>query len=423
MKIDDIILKIVLDSRKQETLKATMKSGNIEVSSSVPQGKSKGEKEAYVLEPHSAIRRFEIIKNQIIDVEFSNLKEFDNYLLRIDGTENKSNLGGNLILVLSQTFCRLIAKSEGIELWQYLEKQLFVSSEKKAPYFESNEKQGSVDSRSAGPYFLFNLINGGKHAAYGPKIQEYMIVPQVDDPKVSLEVAQIFFAGLKEYFKKEYGENKFGDEGGLLISEDNYEKPLKILNQIKKELSLENKIKFSLDVAASSFYNKKEQIYLLEKDKSFSKEELGQVYKKLISQYDILSLEDPFEEKDWESFQKLTSEVGDKAIIIGDDLTVTNPKLLKKAIETKAITGVIVKPTQIGTISETLKTIDLANKYDLKIVISHRSAETDDHFIADLAWASKAWALKAGAPNQEERMVKYNRMIKIYEEDNFFRSN
>ena len=405
MRIDDIILKIVLDSRKQETLKAIMKSGNIEVSSSVPQGKSKGEKEAYVLEPHSAIRRFEMIKNQIIDIEFSGLKEFDNYLLRIDGTENKTNLGGNLILVLSQTFCHLIAKSEGLALWQYLEKQLSISSEKKAPHL------------------LFNLINGGKHAAYGPKIQEYMIVPQVDDPKVSLEVAQIFFAGLKEYFKKEYGENKFGDEGGLLIPEDNYEKPLKILNQIKKELNLENKIKFSLDVAASSFYNKKEQVYLLEKDKSFSKEELGQIYKKLISEYDILSLEDPFEENDWESFQKLTSEVGDKAIIIGDDLTVTNPKLLKKAIETKAITGVIVKPTQIGIISETLKTIDLANKYDLKIVISHRSAETDDHFISDLAWASRAWGLKAGAPNQEERMVKYNRMIKIYEEDNFFRSS
>ena len=226
MKIDDIFLKIITDSRGQATLKATMKSSNIEVSSSVPQGKSKGEKEVYVLEPHSAIRKFEIIKNQIINTEFSELKEFDNYLLRLDGTKNKSNLGGNLILVLSQTFCRLIAKSEGLALWQYLEKQLSVSSEKKAPHF------------------LFNLINGGKHAIYGPKIQEYIIVPQIDNPKVSLEVAQIFFAGLKEYFKKEYGENKFGDEGGLLIPEDNYEKPLKILNQIKKELNLENKIKF-----------------------------------------------------------------------------------------------------------------------------------------------------------------------------------
>ncbi len=405
MKIDNIILKIVPDSRGQETLKATMKSGNIEVSSSIPQGKSKGEKEAFVLEPHTASRKFEMIKGQVTDVEFSGLKDFDNYLLRLDGTENKSNLGGNLILVLSQAFCRLIAKSEGIELWQYLEKQLTVSKEKEAPYF------------------LFNLINGGKHAIYGPKIQEYIIVPQVDNPKVSLEVAQIFFAGLKEYFKKEYEENKFGDEGGLLISEDNYEKPLKILNQIKKELNLENKIKFSLDIAASSFYDKEKQVYLLEKDKSFSKGELREIYKKIILKYDILSIEDPFEEKDWESFQRLTSEVGDKAIIIGDDLTVTNPELVKRAIEMKAISGVIIKPTQIGTISETLETIDLANKHNLKIVISHRSAETNDHFIADLAWASRAWGLKAGAPNQEERMVKYNRIIKIYEENNIFRSN
>ncbi len=398
MRIDDIFLKIISDSRGQETLRATMKSGNIEVNSSIPQGKSKGEKEVYVLEPHSAIRKFEIIKDQIINIEFSDLKEFDNYLLRLDGTENKSNLGGNLILVLSQAFCRLAAKSESLELWQYLEKQLSISKEKKAPYF------------------LFNLINGGKHASYGPKIQEYMIVPQVDNPRVSLEVAQIFFAGLKEYFKKEYGENRFGDEGGLLIPEDNYEKPLKILNQIKGELNLEDKIKFSLDIAASSFYDKEKQVYLLEKDKSFTKEELGKIYKNLVSEYDILSIEDSFEENDWESFQKLTAEVGDKTTIIGDDLTVTNPEMVKKAIEMKAITGVIIKPTQIGTISETLETIDLANKYDLKIIISHRSAETDDHFISDLAWASMTWGLKAGAPNQEERMVKYERMIEIWDQ-------
>ena len=405
MRIDDIFLKIITDSRKQETLKAAMKSGNIEVNSSVPHGKSTGEKEVYVLDPHSAVRRFEMIKDKIINVEFSSLKEFDNYLLRLDETENKSNLGGNLILVLSQTFCRLGAKSEGLELWQYLEKKLTIPEQRKTPYF------------------LFNLINGGKHAAYGPKIQEYMIVPQIDDPKFSLEVAQIFFTGLKEYFKKEYGENKFGDEGGLLIPDDDYEKPLKILNQIKKELNLEDKVKFSLDIAASSFYNKEKRVYLLEKDKSFSKEKLEQIYKNLVSEYDILSIEDPFEENDWESFQKLTAEVGDKTTIIGDDLTVTNPELVKKAVEMKTITGVIIKPTQIGTVSETLKTIDLANRYNLKVIISHRSAETDDYFISDLAWASKAWALKAGAPNQEERMVKYNRLIKIYEENKVMQYN
>ena len=314
MRIDDIFLKIIFDSRRQKTLKATMKSGNIEVNSSIPQGKSTGEGEVYILEPYSVIRKFEMIKDKIIDVEFSNLKDFDNYLLRLDGTENKSNLGGNLILVLSQTFCRLAAKLENLELWQYLETQLSVSIEKKVPFF------------------LFNLINGGKHAVYGPKIQEYMIVPQVDDPKISLEVAQVFFTGLKEYFKKEYGENKFGDEGGLLIFDDDYEKPLKILNQIKKELNLEDKVKFSLDIAASSFYDKEKQIYLLEKDKGFTKEELGEIYKKIISEYDIFSLEDPFEEKDWESFQKLVFDAGNKTVIIGDDLTVTNPEMVKKLV-------------------------------------------------------------------------------------------
>lgn len=396
VRVDNIFLKIISDSRGQETLKAIMRSGNIEVNSSVPHGKSIGGKEAFVLEPNKAVRKFEMIKDQITDIEFSNLKEFDNYLLRLDGTKNKSNLGGNLILVLSQAFCKLFAKKEGLELWQYLEKLLAVSKEYEAPYF------------------LFNLINGGKHAAYGPKFQEYMIVPQIDNPKVSLELGQIFFTGLKQYFYKEYGENKFGDEGGLLIPETSYEKPLEILEQIKEELNLKNKIKFSLDIAASSFYNKEKDAYLLEEDKFYSNEQLRGIYKKIVSKYDILSLEDPFEENDWESFQKLTSETEDKIIIIGDDITATNLELVKKAIIMKVIRGVIIKPTQIGTISETLKVIDLANKNNIKVIVSHRSAETDDNFISDLAWAGRAWALKAGAPNQEERMVKYNRMIEIW---------
>lgn len=403
VKIDEIELRIIKDSRGEDTLEAMMRSGSFEVFSSVPHGKSLGEREAFFVDVSIALQNFEKIKPIILKQEFESLIDFDNFLLKLDGTDNKKNLGGNLTLVLSQAFARLVSSIKGLELWQYLREELFELSP------DLKDRLNKVSA----PYFLFNLINGGKHAVYGPKIQEYMIVPQVDDPKISLEIAQIFFSGLKAYFKKEYGKNEFGDEGGLLISEDDYEKPLKIFEEIKKELNLQNKIKFSLDIAASSFYDKEKQAYLLEKDKSFSAEGMNQIYKKLISQYDIFSLEDPFEEQNWESFQKLTSEIGEKTIIIGDDLTVTNPELAEKAVKMKAITGVIIKPTQIGTISETLKTIDLANKYKLKVVISHRSAETNDDFIGDLTVASGAWALKAGAPNQEERMVKYNRVIEI----------
>lgn len=396
MKIDNIFLKIIYDSRGQETLKAIMRSGNIEVSSSVPHGKSVGEKEVFVMNPYTAVRKFEKIKERLLDVEFVDLNDFDGFLLELDGTKNKSAFGGNLILVLSQAFCYLAAKKEKLELWQYLEKYISIKGKRKDL-----------------PLFLFNLINGGQHAVSGPRIQEYMIVPQIKDLKACLETAQIFFAGLKEYFKKEFGKNVFGDEGGLIMLGEDYTKPLEIFEEIRDQLNLKDKIRFSLDVAADSFYNKEKEKYEIKEDKSISQKELLDIYTKLITRFDILSIEDPFEENDFEGFKALTTNRKIKTIIIGDDLTATNYEVLEKAIKLKAINGVIIKPTQIGTISETLKTINLAIKNKIKIIISHRSAETEDNFIADLAWASRAWALKSGAPQPEERMVKYNRLIQI----------
>ncbi|MDD5760804.1 MAG: enolase C-terminal domain-like protein [Candidatus Pacebacteria bacterium] len=398
MKIDNILIKIIQDSRGEETLKAIMRSGDIEVSSSVPRGKSTGEKEVFLRDTRTAVRKFELIKERLLGIGFKDLNDFDGFLLELDGTKNKNLLGGNLILVLSQAFCRLAAKTEGIELWQYLERYLSTKGKRKPPLF------------------FFNLINGGKHAPFGPKIQEYMIVPQVDGPKVSLETAKIFFAGLKEYFKKEFGKNKFGDEGGLLFPGEDYENPLEIFEEIRDKLNLQNKVKFALDAAASSFYDENKEKYLLLEDKAVSKKELLEIYKKLISRFEILSIEDPFEEKDFESFGELAALKAlkkTKTIVIGDDLTATNFELLEQAIKMKAVNGVIIKPTQVGTVSETLKTINLATENKIKIIVSHRSAETDDDFIADLAWASNAWGLKAGAPQPEERMVKYNRIIQI----------
>jgi len=386
-----------------------MQSGPFEVSSSIPKGKSCGEREAYLVDASTALKNFEKIKPKLLKQNFESLIDFDHFLLTLDGTENKRNLGGNLTLVLSQTFARLAAKVEGLELFKYLKEELLAI----APGLQNTLKK--VPS----PYFLFNLINGGQHAPYGPKIQEYLIVPKIDNPRVSLELAEIFFAGLKEYFLKEYGENKFGDEGGLLIpacagrSENNYEKPLKIFSQIRKELKLEKDMSFSLDVAASSFYDKNTKTYYLFPDKSISREELLDIYKELNKEYHFVSVEDPFEENDFENFQKITSLFGKNTIIIGDDLTVTNPKLLAKAATEKAISGIIIKPTQIGTITETLKTMALAHQKQIKIIVSHRSAETLDDFIADLAIAGGAWGLKAGAPQPEEKMVKYRRVIEI----------
>jgi len=409
-KIDDIKLKIIKDSRGEDTLEATMRSGAFEVVSSIPKGKSRGEREAYLVDVQTALKNFEKIKPVILKQNFESNLDFDYFLLQLDGTDNKKNLGGNLTLVLSQAFARLAAKLEGLELWQYLREELFAI----APELKSTLKKVSS------PYFLFNLINGGQHAPYGPKIQEYLLVPKIDNPRVSLELAEIFFAGLKEYFLKEYGENKFGDEGGLLIPayrqagpENNYEKPLEVFSQVRKELKLEKDVGFSLDVAASSFYHKETKNYGLLPTQKFSSKELREIYQELNKKYHLISVEDPFEENDFENFQKITSLFTRKTIIIGDDLTVTNPKLLAKAATEKAIAGIIIKPTQIGTITETLKTIALAHQKQIKIIVSHRSAETLDDFIADLTVASNAWGLKAGAPQPEERMVKYRRVIEV----------
>jgi enolase len=436
MKIDDIKLTIIKDSRQEDTLEAVMRNGPFEVVSSVPHGKSRGEREVYLADSPTALKNFEKIKPIILKQKFESLIDFDHFLLQLDGTDNKKNLGGNLTLVLSQTFARLAAKLTGLELFKYLKEELLAIAPElqntlqkvPSPYFERSEEKGT-------PYFLFNLINGGQHASYfeqsekqgsersegsyGPKIQEYLIVPKIDNPRVSLELAEIFFAGLKEYFLKEYGEIKFGDEGGLLIPacagkpENNYEKPLEIFSQIREELKLEKDVGFSLDAAASSFYDKNIKEYRLFLDKSSSREELLEIYKELNKRYHLVSVEDPFEENDFENFKKITSLFGKKTIIIGDDLTVTNPKLLEKAAGQKAISGIIIKPTQIGTITETLKTMALAHQKQIKIIVSHRSAETLDDFIADLAVAGNAWGLKAGAPQPEERMVKYRRVITI----------
>jgi len=407
VKIDEIKLQTILDSRGEKTLEAFIKSGDIEVISSIPKGKSRGKKEAFLTDTEIALKKFEKIKESLLKQGFCSQEEFDDFLIQLDGTANKSNLGGNLTLVLSQAFSRLMAKKEGLELWQYLEKEIFSL----APDLKEKNLQVFV------PYFFFNLINAGKHASFGPRFQEYLIVPQVKDPVYSLSLAKEFFEALKNYFKKNYQKNEFGDEGGLLIPKTDFEEPLKIYFQIRKDLHLEDKIGFALDVAASSFYNQKDKKYYLEKDKNFSQEELAQIYKKINSSYRFFSLEDPFEENDWLGFKKIreifTEESGGP-LIIGDDLTATNLLLVKKAIEARAIDGLIINPTQIGTVTETLKTIVFAQKNDLKIIVSHRSAETKDDFIADLAWASRAFGLKAGAPQPEERMVKYNRIINIF---------
>lgn len=407
MKIEEILLKVIKDSRNEDTLEATIKSGEFEATSSIPKGKSRGEKEAFLAPVDKALINFQKIKPQIIGKSFSSLFEFDQFLINLDETINKQNLGGNLTLVLSQAFARLLSLFCQKELWQLLEEEFFILN----PALENKISKTS-------PYFFFNLLNGGKHAPFGPYIQEYLIIPQTSNPYESLVMANEFFQNLKIYITQKYSQQKFGDEGGMLLPESNYEKPLQIFEEIKNEMKKQNRIdkeiSFGLDVAASSFYDKEEKIYHLAPGLSLTNSELLDVYYRLNNYYHLFSLEDPFEENDFESFSQLKQRIGERMLIIGDDLTVTNKELLKKAIEKNSINAIIIKPTQIGTITETLETIGFAHREGIKPIISHRSAETMDNFIADLAIATRAFGLKAGAPQTHQRVVKYKRVIEIF---------
>jgi enolase len=239
-------------------------------------------------------------------------------------------------------------------------------------------------------------------------------VPDIDYVNEAVEIGIKIQNTLKEMIKKDLGEESviLGDEGGFAPKISDIRKPLEYLSRAIKENGLKGKVRLALDVAASSFYSGGK--YKVN-GKEITKEELMSIYNSLITEFDLLSIEDPFDEEDFGSFRKL-KENNKNLLVVGDDLTVTNTLLLEKAITEKSINAMIIKPNQIGTLSETLETMRLARENDIELIVSHRSGETDDDFIADLAYAFGCFGLKSGAPSKPERKVKYDRLIKISEE-------
>lgn len=389
MKINQITLKIIPDSRGKDTLGATLISGNLEVSAAVPSGKSTGKTEVAVLPSDKALEKVFWLNSQIKDQDFITLDQFDHFLITLDGTENKSNLGGNLILSLSMAFVRLLAKSANLELYEMIGKI-------------SGNRNFKI------PLCFFNLIEGGVHAQNSLPFQEYLFVPQTNSAKESLDVAKKAIKILREKIQKEYGEVKQGDEGGFGIPSEDPLEGLRILQELINTDRLDGKI--SLDVAASTMikddqYQVGEQIML--------REELLKLYKNISDNFSLLSLEDAFDEEDWKGFFEVNKVIGDRVWIIGDDLLTTNIKRIKKAQELRALNAVLIKPNQIGTITETIQAVNLAKSFGWKIIVSHRSGETMDTFIADLAVGVGADGLKSGCPLQKERLVKYERLIEI----------
>lgn len=389
MKIDDIKLKIILDSRGKDTLEATLVSGNLTATASVPSGKSTGKTEVAVIAVDKAIEKIPWLISQMKNQDFITLDQFDHFSITLDGTENKSNLGGNLMLALSMAFARLLAKSANLELYEFIAKIT-----------------GTKEIKM--PLCFYNLIEGGVHAQNSLPFQEYLLVPQTSSPEKSLETVTKAIELLREKIKNQYGKVATGDEGGFAIPSKDPVIGFKVLQELIDQNQIESKI--GLDSAASTIvrdgrYQVGNQV--------MSGQQLLDLYKNIAEQFSVLSMEDIFDQEDWERFSSITALLGNKVWVVGDDLLTTNIGRIKKAHELKAVNAVLIKPNQIGTITETIQAVNLARSYGWKIIVSHRSGETMDTFIADLAVGVGADGLKSGCPLQKERLVKYERLIEI----------
>lgn len=420
MKIQFIDAYEVLDSRGNPTVEAkvTMEDGT-SAKAAVPSGASTGSKEACelrdgdknryggsgVLKACANIR--EKIMPQIKGLDVLEQEKIDNVMIQLDGTENKTKLGANAILAVSLAVARAGAKYSHLPLWHYLRNSLS---------FEGD------DSVYDFPVPMFNVINGGAHSDSGMNIQEYMVIPSgIKSFAERLRAGSEIYHALKSDLAKEGFRVAVGDEGGFAPNLGSNEEPLKKIAQTiaKTPYKLGEQVFLGIDAAASEFYDKKSGKYEMTLDKkSIGSDELGVVYRNWIEKYSLELIEDPMSEFDWDGWVEFNSQTGANVVIVGDDLTVTNTKILEEAHKKKACNSVLVKVNQIGTLTEAANCIKLARKYGMKVVISHRSGETEDSFIADLAVACYADYIKSGAPARTERVVKYNRIAKIERKKN-----
>lgn len=412
-KIRKVKAREILDSRGNPTIEVELETNDGVFVSSAPSGASAGKYEAVELRDKEkryfgkgVLRAVDNVNNiiapKIIGRDPCSQKQIDALMIKLDGTENKSNLGANAIYPVSLAVCRAGAGSEKLELFKY------INEIAKRVYKLKVEKPEL-------PNPLFNVINGGVHSGSQLDIQEFMLA--VDDESFSknLQIGSEIYHQLKNLLLEKYGKlaTNVGDEGGFAPPFVAPEQALEFILKAAKDLGYESKTKVILDVASSQFFDNGK--YKM-KIGVFTRDGLLRYYSDLLKKYPILGLEDPFAEDDWQGFRNINKKFGKKMLIIGDDLLVTNSERIKKAKEKKAVNAVILKINQIGTVSETLQAAKLAKQFGWKTIVSHRSGETDDNFIADFSVGIGVDFIKAGAPAREERIVKYNRLLRIEEE-------
>lgn len=392
----------ILDSRGNPTVEAIIYLDNgITARAQVPSGASTGSKEALELRDNEkryhgkgvlkAVNNINtIIKDNLVGKELEQVA-IDKLLIALDGTENKSNLGANAILAVSLASIKAAAKLEGKELYAYL-------------------SAGRVSM----PLPMINIINGGVHADNNLDIQEFMIVPTVKKMSEKVRVASEIFHTLKSILKRQGLATSVGDEGGFAPNLEYNNLALDLIMDAIKEAGYTPGVDvfIALDVAASELYNEQTKTYKID-NRNLTSDELVKYYITLVNKYPIISIEDPFVETDFESLAVLTKFIGEKIMLVGDDYFVTNVKYLEEGIKAKAGNAILLKANQIGTVTEMIKTIILARKNNYKMIISHRSGETMDTFIADFAVGLSIPFIKTGSMSRGERITKYNRLMEI----------
>jgi enolase len=417
-KISQLKARQILDSKGNPTVEVTVLLDNgISATASCPSGTSTGSHEAIELRDadndhfngKGVLKAVEninkAIAGRLIGNDPSDQSRIDQLLIELDGTENKSKLGANAILAVSLACCKAGAKISQVPIYYYVRQIL-------APHISP--------TFPALPTLLCNLLNGGLHAGSNLDMQEFMLIP-TNTHSLAEAIEQVVAINhtLRTLLIKSGFQTLVGDEGGFAPILPTNQAALDLLTESiqSTKLKLANQIKLGIDAAASSFF--KNGLYTIkDAQKSITAAELGNLYKEWINKYKLLYLEDPFSEDDLNGWAEFTPSAPAGTLIVGDDLTCTNPQRLDMAIKKQMIRGVIVKPNQIGTVTETLEVVQKAKSANLKIIVSHRSGETNDDFIADFAVGVGADYAKFGAPVRGERVAKYNRLLQIEQDLN-----
>lgn len=410
MKIQKLIAREVLDSRGNPTVEAeVIFENNFQGRAICPSGASTGEKEAVELRDNDKQRYggkgvlkavnniVQIIAPALTSKTFDSQEGLDNFLIKLDGTPNKSNLGANAILPISIAFARASANSTGIPLYRYL----------------------NTDDKFTLPVPCMNVINGGQHADNNVDFQEFMIAPH-NAPSFTeaIRMGVETFHALKDILKNKSYFTGVGDEGGFAPNLKSNEEAIYVILQAIEKAGYKpgTDISICLDPATSELWQDGRYVLSKSTQQKYTSDQMIDLWKSWVNQYPIILLEDGMGENDWEGWQNLTKEMGTEIELVGDDLLCTNEKLLHKAIDMDACNSILIKLNQIGTVTETLNTMALAKANNYGLFMSHRSGETEDTFIADLAVATAAGKIKTGSGCRGERIAKYNQLIRIEQE-------